>query len=356
MNIKRNMMLTLMLATALGVQAQTEVEPFVPGSTLEGISYFLPRTVFRVVIKADKTVTKPGDFHKYAERYLHLRNVPTSESVQWQIKSITLEPYGVPDKTKAYSIKLKSKTVAPLVGLSRDGILLSINTDADETVLPALPQSSQDPAPADPRSFMTQEILSAGSTAKMAELCAQEIYDIRESRNALVRGEADNTPKDGTQLQLMLNQLAQQDQALTSLFGGTQHTTHEVFSMTYDPQQDTDHDILFRFSQKLGVVDADDLAGDPVYISVKRTETLPPTVVDEQVAKKKAKMEKGVYYNVPARAKLTVFTPQQEYCKLETPMGQFGSVEILSNLLFDKKTTTKVTFFQNTGGTKDVIE
>ena len=37
-------------------------------------------------------------------------------------------------------------------------------------------------------------------------------------------------------------------------------------------------------------------------------------------------------------------------------MGQFGSVEILSNTLFDKKATTRVTFFQSTGGTKDVME
>ena len=154
----------------------------------------------------------------------------------------------------------------------------------------------------------------------------------------------------------MLNQLAQQDQALTSLFAGTEHTTHEVFSLTYDPRQETNKEVLFRFSHKLGILAADDLAGDPIYISLKCTETLPQAVADEQVAKKKAKMEKGIYYNVPVRAKLTIFDSDKEYTTLETPMGQFGCVEILSNLLFDKKTTTKVTFFQNTGGTKDVME
>ena len=130
MKTKRIMTLALLMAVAVAGKAQTEVTTFVPGSTLEGISYFLPRTAFRVTIKADKTVTKPGDFNKYAERYLHLNKVPTTESVRWEIKSITLEPYGVPDMTKAYSIKLRSKTVAPLVGLSKDGlnifILLSI--------------------------------------------------------------------------------------------------------------------------------------------------------------------------------------------------------------------------------------
>ena len=46
----------------------------------------------------------------------------------------------------------------------------------------------------DPRTFLTQEILMASSSAKMAELVAQEIYNIRESKNALLRGEADNMP------------------------------------------------------------------------------------------------------------------------------------------------------------------
>jgi len=336
--------------------AQTEVEPFVPGSTLEGVTYYLPRTAFRVTVIAEKTTIKPGDFYKYADRYLRLQNVPTEESVQWNLKSITLEPYGKPDKNKAYSIKLKSKTVAPLVGLSRDGILLSINTDADESFLPDLPKPEKGQAPENPRSYMTQEILAAGSTAKMAELCAQEIYDIRESKNSLVRGEADNTPKDGAQLKLMLDQLDKQASVLESLFNGTSQTDTEVFSFFYDPQQETDHDILFRFSQKLGVLDADNLAGEPVTASVKVMETIPTAVTSEEAAKKRAKMEHGVYYNIPVRAKLNIKYKGQEYVNIETPMAQFGIVEILSNTLFDKKTTTQVTFFQTTGGTKDVME
>ena len=343
-------------ALSLTATAQTEVEPFVPGSTLEGVTYYLPRTAFRVTVIAEKTTIRPGDFYKYADRYLRLQNVPTEESIQWSLKSITLEPYGKPDKNKAYSIKIKSKTVAPLVGLSRDGILLSINTDADESFLPELPKPEKGQAPENPRSYMTQEILAAGSTAKMAELCAQEIYDIRESKNALVRGEADNTPKDGAQLKLMLDQLDKQASALESLFSGTSQTDKEVFSFFYDPQQETDRDILFRFSQKLGLLDADNLAGEPVTASVKVMETIPATVSSEEAAKKRAKMEHGVYYNIPALTKINIKYNSQEFVNMETPMAQFGIVEILSNTLFDKKTTTQVTFFQTTGGTKDVME
>ena len=354
--MKRKLIATALLLCTLGTQAQTEVEPFVPGSTLEGICYYLPKTAFRVTVVVEKKVTRPGDFNNYAFHYMRLQNVPTDISTEWNIKSIKLEPFGTPDKNKAFSIKLKSKTVAPLVGLSRDGILLSINTDANEETLPELPQGEAPNKLKNPRDFMTQEILSAGSEYKMAELCAQDIYDIRESRNALVRGEAENTPKDGAQLKLMLEQLDEQANVLESLFSGSVQTSTEVFSFNYIPEQETEKELLFRFSKKLGRVDNDDLAGEPIYVKVKNMETVPPVQEDIQTSKKKEKIEKGVYYNVPSKAQITVFTPQTEYATIETPMGQFGTVEILSSLLFDKKTTTQVTFFQSTGGTKDVME
>ena len=107
----RNFLGLALCCTVLGIQAQTDVSDFVPGSTLEGVSYFLPKTAFRVTVITEKTVTKPGDFYKYANRYLRLPNVPAEESVSWAIKSIKLEPFGVPDKEKAYSIKIKSKTI-----------------------------------------------------------------------------------------------------------------------------------------------------------------------------------------------------------------------------------------------------
>lgn len=342
--------------TRLCAVAQTVVETYVPGTTLEGVTYFLPRTAFRVTVVAKKTVVRPGEFAPYAERYLSMSNVPEEEQLSWELDNIKVEPFGVPDRNKAYSIKLKSKTVAPLVGLSRDGILLSINTDAQEDVLPELPKAIPAKPLPNPRQYMTQEILAAGSNAKMAELCAQEIYDMRESRNALVRGEADNTPKDGVQLKLMLDQLETQISTLESLFNGTSQTSTEVFSFTVDPQKEGDQQMLFRFSRQLGVVDTENLAGEPVYMEVKCTESLPEDMPNEQTAKKKEKMDKGVYYNVPRRTMLRVYALDKEYVKAEYPMGQFGKVEILSNLLFDKKTTTKVTFFQTTGGTKDVME
>ncbi|MDE7166229.1 MAG: DUF4831 family protein [Bacteroidaceae bacterium] len=337
---------------ALHSSAQTDVTDFVPGSTLEGVNYFLPQTALRITVVAEKTEVVPGELNKYAFRYLRMKDVPTAPSTTWKIKEMYLESYGVPDKAKAYNVKVKSKTSAPLVSLTRDGILLAINAEAEETALPALPKGTEVPTPLNPKQYMNQEMLAAGSAVKLAELCAQEIYDIRDSRNALVRGEADNTPKDGEQLKLMLNQLDTQAQALEQLFCGYSLTHTEVFSLNYIPTRETEKEVLFRFSQFDGVVDKDDLSGQPVYISIQNTGSLPPKQSDPETDKKKAKMERGVYYNVPAREAIRIFDINRSYLTAECSMGQFGYTEILSNLLFDKKLNTRVSFYQENGGVK----
>lgn len=332
----------------LTASAQTEVSNFVPGATLDGVSYFLPRTALRVVVEVEKTEVNPGDLNKYAYRFLRLENVPTAPSTSCRIKSIAVQPYGVIDQEKAYSVKVKSKTIAPLVTLDPNGILLAINKEVAMPEMPAVPVGQAAPKLLNPRDFMSQEILSAGSSAKMAELCAQEIYDIRESRNALVRGEADNMPKDGAQLQLMLAQLDKQEQALESLFKGTVQTSTDYRVLTIVPEEEKEV-MLMRFSQKLGVVDIDDLSGAPVYLSLTPQGSLPARQDDPNVEKKKAKMEKGIYYNVPVREALRIYDARQTYCQTELPMAQFGTVELLSDMLFNKNVTTRVSFFPETG-------
>ena len=356
--------LLALLVMATPALAQTEVSEFRPGSTLDGVNYFLPKTIFEVVIVADKAVTTPGEFAPYSDRYLRQPDVPMFETTTWTLKSITLMPYGVPDPAKAYSIKIKSKTSAPLVGLTDNGLLLSINAQAEAEPTPELPKAVAAPQPVNGRDHMTHEILAAGSTAKMAQLTAEEIYEIRDSRNALIRGEADNTPKDGAQLKLMLDNIDQQLYALESLFKGQTLTSTEVLNFDFEPQIPTGADensaatdatqrhLLCRFSRRLGLVASDDLSGEPIWITITPTGNLPQRTNDPDTDKKKQKMEQGVYVNVPATAKVTISTSQQTLLTAEVPICQFGTTEVLSEDLFNKHLDTHVTIHQNTGNVK----
>ena len=198
----------------------------------------------------------------------------------------------------------------------------------------------------DPRSFMTEEILIAGSTAKMAELVAKEIYNIRESKNSLTRGQADYMPKDGAALKLMLDNLDEQEQAMMQMFAGTTDRTEKSFTIRIKPEAGMKEKVAFRFSKKLGMLDADNLSGEPYYISIINQETLPP--VDPK-GKEKKKMD-GVIYNIPGKAQVTVFTPNKRYFDGELPVTQFGTTECLVDNLFNKKVNTRVIFNPNTGG------
>ncbi len=343
-------LLALALTMGTMAQAQTEVAQYQPGVTVEGVTYFLPQTALRITVEAQKTVVRPGRLNKYAFRYLRLQNVPTEEQTSWELKSVSVEPYGVADKTKGFSVRLKNRTVAPLVSLSRDGLLLSVNAQQEETPLKDTPKNIPAQSSVDPTHYLGQEILAAGSTAKMAELCAQEIYDLRDNRKDLISGQADNIPKDGTQLQLMLSQLDQQAEALEQMFSGTREVSTEYFTYDILPTQTNQRLVVFRFSTTAGPVDADNLLGSPVYLTLKSLDTLPQETPDEDSYKKKQKMEHGVWYNVPARQNITISDLNRTWADMDVPMGQFGHTEVLGSTLFDKKATTRAYFYQSNGG------
>ena len=349
--------LTLALAASTVAMAQTESSTYTPGVTLDGVNYYLPRTALRVVVEAERTNTYPGELHPYAYRYLMLTDVATQASTQWTIKRVSVEPYSVADTQRIYNVRLKGRTSAPLVSLSRDGILLSVNTEAAEAApLQALPASTQEPRHDSPRRYLDKEILSAGSTAKMAQLVATQIEDLRDARRTVAKGEAENTPKDGEQLRLMLNELERETTALEEMFTGYTATTTHYFEFRHIPTQASGSDIIFRFSPTYGVLPADDLSGDPVYLQCQNIDQLPVRQTNEDTDKKKAKMEQGIYYCVPLREGVAITHQGTTLYSGEFSMAQFGNVEILSNLLFDKKNTFKATFDPITGAVRKISE
>lgn len=342
----------LVMASALS--AQTQVNEYRPGITAEGITYYLPRTELRVTVICQRETKFPGDLKDYAGRYLRLNNVTQEPETTWSIKEVKIVPYGVPDSSRVYSIPLRKKTVAPLLGLTPAGVIISINAEGEEDEVPAVEAVNKtESSKLNPRQYMTEEILYAGSQSKQAQLTAAEIYDIRESRSQLSKGQADNMPKDGQQLQLMLKQLDTQETALLQLFTGTAESETKTYTLTYNPAKETEKDILFRFSTQFGLVDKNDLSGDPVYISIVDRKNIPAEQIDPKQKKLNAE---AVRYVVPSTVDVNIFDRNNKYANFTTPMAQFGRVEYLSSELFNKHITTQVTFNTITGSLKKVTD
>ena len=343
--IKKGILL-IGLLTAWNVQAQ-DVAHYTPGTLEEGVVYYLPKTQIEIKVTTTKVTYTPGELCQYANRYLRLQGVSAQPSEHWEIKNIHVYTIGIPDAEKAYSIKSKDKSVASQVELTEDGIIKAINTThpIKQGGTP-LDENHHPGKRLDPRNYMTEEMLMAGSTNKMAELIAKEIYNIRESKNSLTRGQADYMPQDGAALKIMLNNLEEQEKALTEMFSGYTERTQKTFTFHVEPKQEITNQVVCRFSQKLGILKGDNLAGEPIYLTVTNESSLPPA---DEATKAKKKLD-GVIYNIPGKGKVVVNSMAKKYFENELLITQFGETEVLTNNLFNKKVNTRVIFNPITGG------
>lgn len=320
---------------------------------IEGTSYYLPKTAMQFRILIEKTSFKPGDFCDYADRYLKLGDVALDAKTSYRIVDIKMKVTSEADTSKYYTAHISPKLSISKVYIGDNGVLRSVNTEPD----PVLEEKSFVPAPKkkplNPRDFMSETILSAGSRAKMAQLCAEEIYEIRNSRNELTRGTAETMPTDGEQLRLMLASLDTQEAALRSLFEGTTRIDTTETVITVSPDREVSRRLVFRFSDAFGMVDADDFSGSPYYISVTDLRQTPEDTRTEK-EKQKQKDETGLYVNVPGRAHVTLFREENACLEQDIPFAQFGRVDNLSSVLFSKKVFTSFKVSPVTGSIIDL--
>ena len=337
------------LLSAFSLTAQTVVEKVIPTkATGGGITYSLPKTSFIVNAEVTKTTIKAGKYFRFAERHLGIEDVATEDQVIYELGKVTLVNKGVPDTDNTYIIEFKQKTVAPFAYLTRDGLLCAINADyildfVDEERRVAVPVSNISPA-----SAFTEDLLRAGSITKEAEIAAKEIFRLRESRTNILTGEAENMPPDGEAMKIVISKLEEQEKALASLFIGTKSQEISYFDVTIVPEDELEREVLFRFSSKLGILDEDDLGGEPVYMNLTALNRMP--ALDPKEAERKSKLMKGVIYNVPGRGRVEITHNNKTLYRAETPVVQFGTKESLAPVLLeDKKIPVKVVFYPETG-------
>ena len=329
-------------------------------STDYGVTYYLPKTVLTIQVNYSKTTQKAGPYARYAENYLGLKEqlVVLEDQVYYTLNKVNVEGKGIVDGDASYLVEFKSKTTSPFVYLTEDGLICTINADYEPEPTNnnnANYLQSSKLSTTQSHSVYTEEYLTAGSITKKAEVAAKQIYKLRESRTDLLTGNADNAPRDGEGMKIVLANLEAQEKALVELFTGT--TSIETFNSEFEiePFSNIDKEVLFRFSKYNGVVDTDDLSGSPVYINVRDL-----GITDEQEfidPKRKAKEPQSIVYNLPGKAEVEIFFGINSMYKNTFQVVQFGSKQILAPSLFDdKKTPVKIYFYPETGAIKQIIQ
>ena len=145
----------------------------------------------------------------------------------------------------------------------------------------------------------------SSSTSKRAELAAQRIFELREMRSDILSGQADNTPPDGKAMQLVLDNIAAQEAALTAMFAGTRSSSTVVERIAFIPDStEVNAKVIARLSAVEGIVAPGNLAGAPITLdlTILNEGTLP---VNEKGETKRFP-KGGVAYNIPGKAHLAI--------------------------------------------------
>ncbi|MFR9166161.1 MAG: DUF4831 family protein [Dysgonomonas sp.] len=284
------------------------------------------------------------------------------DEVVFSLDKVEVATTGVPDTESSYLVEFKSNSVAPFVTLTKDGLICAINEDVDfpkEQLFTELPVQEKE-SNVNPKTYLSEEILRAGSSAKQAELIAKQIYRLRESKTNILTGEADNMPPDGEAYKLVMSQIDEQEKALTSMFAGSQSSETIVKDFTITPDvNDIDRRVIFRFSSKLGAVESNDLSGAPVYLTLKGREKKADVTMNEKEQKAwNEKFSKGIIYNVPAKADLKIEFDNKALVQKECDIVQYGTLEVLTpkQLEYKKDAPLKVLFYPYLGAVKQIIQ
>ncbi len=327
-----------------------------------GIVYALPKTELEIQILAERTQYIRGPFYQYSERYLGLKDVITENEVQWDMVQVSVHPFGIPDAENHFLIRYSGNVAAPYVVKSANGCIEAVNyfkADAHEEMIKEIELQAHvatfDFVP------YTEEMLVANSTAKKAEEAAAYIARIRENRTLLLSGEASHAPADGKAMELALSKLDNLEQQFLELFKGKVIHSVEEKQVHFLPTQETNRELLFRFSKYKGMVAKDDFSGEPVFLNIAITDsvTISDTPLQPERDKKgtiiKPVASAGLFYRIPGTAQVNLTYGNQSMYTGRVQIAQFGKIFSLpATVLSDP--AQGVIFHPETGAIKAIVK
>ncbi len=329
----------LVSAGAIPVSAQQTKVLTADKSNEYGLVYSLPLTAVHVDLTAKREVARRGPFYQYAKKYLGDATPVTEDSERWTLTSVDIFTYGVADPESQFLMQLKPGSVTSIC-VAEDGMLLGINAEAEA---PETPETGDNPQPEIPQhidpakeylKYVGEDFIASQSTAKQAQMLAESLMEVRDARISLTRGTADTMPADGRQLELMLASLKEQEEAFTAAFTGVRWT--ETYNKGIDAVPEGDGStIVCRLSDLEGFVDADDLSGSPITLTIQEvTEGALP--VDAKGEPKKLPKD-AVIYNIPGSATVILSAKGRQMFSREMDFAQFGIQFGLAPTLFSDR-------------------
>ena len=353
--------------------------------TTDGVFYSLPRTVVKIDVKIDRIENYKGPYADFALRFLGLKNVVPSNSIDYRISDIIITTYPEPDPDQYYFVELGDKISkgekAGMLSLSDAGVILgTIPADIDTTRnMVRLAKTDDSRADADKDAFgelfkysadvsvfekvdtiirkinidtMTVErqyykrTMVEKSPEQKAKEAADYISKIKDNRFNLISGTQEVNYNKET-LEYMDDQLNRMEKEYLKLFTGISIHKNLTFSYKYIPvpNQINTEIPIFKFLKSKGVIDLDEQGGKVVTIKIQRVGNTNTVANYLKKAEKKSKVQ-GFSYRIPELARVSVKLDENTQEETQCLVSQLG---VVTNLPASK---WKVMFHKETGGIK----
>ena len=359
----------LLFTSTLFANTKDDKKKEIPGSTsgaIEGVVYSLPQTGIRVHVKATRERFVNGPFCNYASKLLGIDNAPTTSSDRWNMDEMSLETFSQPDPDQVYKAQGQA---AQLVSLTESGILAGVNTGVKTSESKIETQSflTKDLqnrvsftdlsiwsfySPTD--STKSYKMVSKNIDQKAAE-AAETIFNLRNSRFALLTNADDEPLPDGKAFEVMREELAKMEENYLALFIGKSSKQSYEFSFDYIPGEKTAKgEVFFRFSDDRGVLPKTDLSGRPIVIEITKDDNLASKQSTLSTSANPEAGKSGLYYRMPGMSEIRIMDGSKQLAGARAPIAQFGTTAPVPEDLLDG--SYKLEFFPNTGAIKSITE
>lgn len=321
--------------------------------------YYSPKTEVNLDFMVEVEIQEAGPYAEYAEELLGVTDFVAESQTTYRLMNVQIGTTTKADKNRAHKVSADAG-IPMLLTINDKGILKGYNIPY------AAPQPSKKhdmpkkedccrPLIVPP---FSEDILKDSDSTDNAEVVAQQIYRIRETRTFLLSGEVEHTPADGASMKKVLEELDKQEHMLTELFVGKRfkHMDHRSFTIVPDTTEQ-----LFFFSKELGFTDSDNIEADTIRVRMHLQAQTYAETTEEPVEEVTPKGKKGktvtpakpelspIVYNLPGSADVQVIYADHVLGSKTIQVAQLGIDIPLPKDLFTGEQLPVIVFNEKTG-------
>lgn len=321
--------------------------------------YQLPQNEIQLVFHLQKTTFIPGPFANYAEDFLEIKPLKSSDEVDWNIEKIDVQSYAIVDTNQIYSLtgalnKILPENMSQLMSLqnyskptltveSYSKLPLIIPEFSEIGLKKILIENSE-------TSYKTitidsvakkipivNKVIRNKTTEELAKDAAKTLTKIRKRKFRLIAGLNEKLPK-AESLKMMLEALDQKEQEYLELFFGKTSKEVYLYQVSVKPLELKKY-LLFYFDKKEGVIE-NKTKGMPVWFNLE------PSANINNSKLKFTKSEKYLPYKTNVIVPFSIIENNTTLLQSKVELAQFGTIQYLPLELLK---TSKLNYNPHTG-------